>query len=397
MNRWIFLLVIGFWFFSWKGNAAAGEPSLAEADHPQSGGVLCPPGVYITPPEDCLPLGPSQYLGQMASQGITFPIKPLPAAAPDPNLRTVHAYYARLQSQANTVYATLDDAVAKTNPIKTIAPGQLKYISYIDYTILDGGEKPDYFQLKGGGWVAVEDVSHRASAFNAFQGLVFRGTPANGFGWIIPLNPTAETKRTPGYDLDDFTGHEFAVYEVVQVYAVQTIGDVEWLRVGPEEWLDGRLVGRVAPRVIPPEGVTSTRWIEVNLFEQTLAVYDGGQMAFATLIASGIEPFWTRPGVFQIYNKIETTVMSGAFEADRSDYYYLEDVPWTMYYDEARALHAAYWRTSFGFPQSHGCVNLSPGDARWLYAWAQTGDWVYVWDPSGKTPVDESLYSAGAP
>jgi hypothetical protein len=39
--------------------------------------------------------------------------------------------------------------------------------------------------------------------------------------------------------------------------------------------------------------------------------------------------------------------MQGAFEADRSDFYYLEDVPWTMYYDQARAIHTAYWRTSF--------------------------------------------------
>ncbi len=89
--------------------------------------------------------------------------------------------------------------------------------------------------------------------------------------------------------------------------------------------------------------------------------------------------------------------MRGAFEADRSDFYYLQEVPWTMYYDEACALHGAYWRTRFGFPQSHGCVNLAPGDAHWLYNWAKVGDWVYVWDPSGKTPTDPAAYSAGAP
>ena len=43
----------------------------------------------------------------------------------------------------------------------------------------------------------------------------------------------------------------------------------------------------------------------------------------------------------------------------QDDFYYLEDVPWTMYFDEARALHGAYWHNGFGYPHSHGCVNLS--------------------------------------
>ncbi|WP_298005425.1 L,D-transpeptidase, partial [Anaerolinea sp.] len=83
------------------------------------------------------------------------------------------------------------------------------------------------------------------------------------------------------------------------------------------------------------------------------------------------------------------------FEADRSDFYYLEDVPWTMYFDQARALHGAYWRAWYGFPGTHGCVNLSIGDSAWLFQWAKEGDWVYVWDPSGQTPTDPSLYTQG--
>ena len=46
-------------------------------------------------------------------------------------------------------------------------------------------------------------------------------------------------------------------------------------------------------------------------------------------------------------------------------------------------------------PQSHGCVNLSPGDAHWLYDWAEVGDYVYVFDPSGQTPTEG--YGPGAP
>jgi lipoprotein-anchoring transpeptidase ErfK/SrfK len=145
----------------------------------------------------------------------------------------------------------------------------------------------------------------------------------------------------------------------------------------------------------PPPGVENGRWIEVNLFEQTLAVYDQNTLIYATLVATGLDPFFTKPGLFQIQRKLESTFMSGSFAADRSDYYYLEDVPWTMYYDHARALHGAYWRTAYGFPQSHGCVNLTPADAHWLFDWANVNDWVYVWDPSGNTPTDPNYYGEG--
>jgi len=56
------------------------------------------------------------------------------------------------------------------------------------------------------------------------------------------------------------------------------------------------------------------------------------------------------------------------------DYYFLEDVPWTMYFNRDFALHAAYWHDGFGFQHSHGCVNLSPQDARWLFEWTAPTD-----------------------
>ena len=87
--------------------------------------------------------------------------------------------------------------------------------------------------------------------------------------------------------------------------------------------------------------------------------------------------------------------MGGAFEADRSDYYFLEDVPWILYYDESRALHGAYWHNRFGYPRSHGCVNLPLADAHWIYDWAEEGTWVYVFDPTGETPTDPSKFGPG--
>jgi hypothetical protein len=47
-------------------------------------------------------------------------------------------------------------------------------------------------------------------------------------------------------------------------------------------------------------------------------------------------------------------------------------VPWTQFFysEEDLALHTAYWHDNFGQQRSHGCVNLAPRDARWLYYWS---------------------------
>jgi len=380
-----------------ESQAMLAVPEYQNGAAPQSGVVLCGRAELMLQ-EDCTMLGAESYRSEMAAKGLTFPQRPLPAAAPDPSLAYVNFYYARLKEDEDTpIYSSLDDAIAGKNPRGYIARGKLRFISYMDTYTPEGSSKPRYFQLRDGGWVSAGSVSSRIGAVPGFQGLVFKQTPHNSFGWIIPLNPTAETKHTPGYTLDDLTGNSYVEYSVVQVFDRQTVDGVDWLMIGPDEWIEARLVGMVNPRKSQPEGVTTDRWIEVNLEQQTLAVYDGGQMVFATMIATGIEPFWTRPGLFHITEKLDQTVMRGAFEADLSDFYYLEDVPWTMYFDDARALHAAYWRARFGFEQSHGCVNLSPGDAHWLFDWADVGDTVYVWDPSGITPTDPSLYTSGAP
>jgi hypothetical protein len=47
----------------------------------------------------------------------------------------------------------------------------------------------------------------------------------------------------------------------------------------------------------------------------------------------------------------------------------LRDVPWIQYFASGYALHGAYWHDVFGIPRSHGCVNLTPIDARVVFRW----------------------------
>jgi lipoprotein-anchoring transpeptidase ErfK/SrfK len=74
-----------------------------------------------------------------------------------------------------------------------------------------------------------------------------------------------------------------------------------------------------------------------------------------------------------VWVKLATTDMSNA-DDDALDtvthIYSVERVPWVMFFHDDQALHGAYWHDRFGTVHSHGCVNLAPRDARWLFAWA---------------------------
>ncbi len=116
-------------------------------------------------------------------------------------------------------------------------------------------------------------------------------------------------------------------------------------------------------------------WIDVDLSSQTLNAYEGNDLVYTTRVSSGLNEFPTVTGMFRIWLRLESQTMDGT----RLGYdYYLENVPYVMYFFEDYALHGAYWHNNFGYPMSHGCVNLSPADARWLYEWSAYGTVVNV-------------------
>jgi len=140
-----------------------------------------------------------------------------------------------------------------------------------------------------------------------------------------------------------------------------------YARVGERSFVPWTAV-TVVQAVPPPEDIRpGERWIDVNLTRQTLVAYEGEVPVFATLIASGREGFETPEGSFRIYGKHVTVTMDDPAAGEEA--YSIEDVPWTQYFDEGYALHAAFWHDRFGRVRSHGCVNLSPADARRLFFW----------------------------
>ncbi len=317
--------------------------------------------------------------------GITFPPQPLAVTTPPAELGNIPFAYAKASNDEIPLYDSVEDALID-KPSGKLPTSYIKYVSLLQKSVRDEGT---FYQIANQKWLKAETVTK--SSIQYFQGFLFKENPATGFAWVLT---EATTRVAPSYAAAE-TGRTFFRYNLVRTYDSQMEGEVEWVMIGPNEWIDHRAISRVQPSYEKPAGVEADRWIEVNLYEQVMIVHEGDQIVFATLISSGVDPFFTQPGVFQVYKKIEAEYMRGTFEADRSDYYYLEDVPYIMYYDQSRAIHGAYWNSSFGYQRSHGCVNLSVADSHWIYDWAREGDYVYVWDPSGQTPTDPELYGAG--
>lgn len=128
--------------------------------------------------------------------------------------------------------------------------------------------------------------------------------------------------------------------------------------------------------VLRPAGVgPGDKWIDVNLTQQTLVAYEGDMPVFDSLVSSGLWNHPTVTGQFRVYLRFTSQTMDGR----RLGYdYYLENVPYVMYFFEDYALHGTFWHNNFGTPMSHGCVNLPTPAAEWIFNWSGMGTLVNV-------------------
>lgn len=128
-----------------------------------------------------------------------------------------------------------------------------------------------------------------------------------------------------------------------------------------------------------PEGVgPSEPWIDVDQREQVLVAHRGDVPVYAALISSSGS---TPRGTFRIYKKSLVQRLKSAFGGPKS---WDLHTPWVQYFAKHFAVHATYWHRSFGKRRSHGCVNMAPADAEWIWAFTSPdlpNGWIKVRDP----------------
>jgi hypothetical protein len=290
--------------------------------------------------------------------------------------------YAWVGTKDVPVYADAGDP-AQVSPVRYLPAyntwvsikDEVKTEQYTWYRI----DKHEYV-LSGDVWVGSPSTFHGVSTGRGQRSPL-------GFVLVDELN----VRSRPDVAADSL--YTLARYTVIKIRGHMTVDGETWYRIGRDQYVNGDYV-RIVAKIRRPDGVASgEKWIAVNLAEQTLAAYEGDRMVFATLVSTGL-PWWPTPeGLFRIWTKIRIGNMSRT-TPDPVSSYYLQDVPWTMYFQGPYGLHTAYWHDGFGYQRSRGCVNLSPRDAHWLFEWAapslqreqwaifsteeSPGTWVYV-------------------
>lgn len=148
------------------------------------------------------------------------------------------------------------------------------------------------------------------------------------------------------------------------------IANLNHIYVGQRLTIGSGSAAAAQPAAAQP-AASSGRWIDINLSSQTLTAYEGSTPVFSTLVSTG-STFPTPVGTYSILYHVQSQRMTGPG-------YDLPNVPWVMYFtNRGHAIHGAYWHNNFGQPMSHGCVNMRPEEAQWLYDFTPNGAQVVV-------------------
>ena len=210
-----------------------------------------------------------------------------------------------------------------------------------------------------GQWVRLAETTRSTAADPA------TALPAQlPLGWVVA--DSLPVRGRPGVAADNPPVGQLVHNQAVPILEQRSVAGVRWFRIGEGQWVEGRNIGVARAKARPASIGTAEHWVGVCLAEQTAIAYEGDRPVFAALIASGLPGTPTVQGIFRTWLRLETGKMSGPG-------YYIEDVTWTCYFYSGYSLHTAYWHDAFGRPRSHGCVNMSPHDAWWVYRWSAVG------------------------
>jgi lipoprotein-anchoring transpeptidase ErfK/SrfK len=140
---------------------------------------------------------------------------------------------------------------------------------------------------------------------------------------------------------------------------------------GPEVWK--ALVAAVAGRQLdknPYDYLVASETVP-----ETLTVYRDGKVLYTSKANTGVAGATTAQGTFPVYSRFSSTEMKGT-NPDGSKY---DDkgIPWVAYFNGGDAVHG-FVRSSYGFPQSNGCVELPVSDAAQVWKMDPYGTLVTV-------------------
>lgn len=248
----------------------------------------------------------------------------------------------------------------------------------LDRTVLSRSTGDRYWRTQSGGFVRTGPLSI-VHNFSTFAGVPLTAEQGLPFAFMVSLTGSDYRITPNGHGASQH--HRVPRFTAIPLTADPPLtidGRTLYRTTEPGLAVDARNV-RIAHLRPPPEGLApDEKWLDVDLDEQILVAYEGARPVYVTLVSTGRRTdrhgddspqYETPAGSFRIRGKHITTTMDGDTAADGP--YSIEDVPWAEYFYNSYALHGAFWHGNFGWRMSHGCVNLSPSDAQWLFFWTE--------------------------
>lgn len=110
---------------------------------------------------------------------------------------------------------------------------------------------------------------------------------------------------------------------------------------------------------------------------ESLQVWHNGNRILNTPVNTGIPQSPTADGTFPVYERLQFQIMKGT-NPDGSKY--ADPVSWIAYFNGGDAVHGFY-RYSYGWYQSLGCVELPPTTAQYIWPYLTYGTLVTVQGP----------------
>jgi len=155
---------------------------------------------------------------------------------------------------------------------------------------------------------------------------------------------------------------------------------------------DMRLVPYDELTQLSPEVDDVRKYIHLDTATQSMTAFEDDTAVLTARCSTGGKGTKTPLGEFRTYHKGPSIHMTndGAPGAGRG--YDLPGVPWvTFFTGTGVSFHGTYWHNDYGTPRSHGCVNLLPEDAKFLYRWTSPvvpADTPYLHRPGTGTRVE---------
>jgi len=116
--------------------------------------------------------------------------------------------------------------------------------------------------------------------------------------------------------------------------------------------------------------------IVVDVAHQLLSCYEGKEEVYFARISTGakydmygnpVDKWATPVGMHRVERKYISLQMSGGTTGAGYD---LPGIAWTSIFSTGGvAIHSTFWHNNYGDPVSHGCVNCTPEDAKWIFRW----------------------------